>query len=155
MDLSGCSKCITCGRYAAFTAGPSRITPLSGRSLPVSIFSSVVFPVPFSPSRAMRSPPSHRRYTSSNSRFSPKALLTPLICNTSSPLNSRLWKRASSFRAFVGFAVVRIRSMRFSMLKARLCSASLPMKAHRCICSAAFSSCAIFACSFRYCFMRS
>ena len=30
--------------------------------------------------------------------------------------------------------------MRFSMEKARLCRASLPIKAHRCICSAAFSS---------------
>ena len=45
--------------------------------------------------------------------------------------------------------------MRFSMEKARLCRASLPIKAHRCICSAAFSSCWILACSFRYCFMRS
>ena len=79
----------------------------------------------------------------------------PLICRTSSPLNSRLWKRASSRRALVGFRVVRIRSMRFSMEKARLCRASLPIKAQRCICSAAFSSCWILACSFRYCFMRS
>ena len=131
------------------------MAPLSGRSYPISMFSSVVLPVPFSPSRAMRSPPSHRRYTSSNSLFSPKDLDTPLICSTSSPLNSRLWKRASSFRARVGLAVVRMRSMRFSMLNARLCSASLPMNAHRCICSAAFSSWAILACSFRYCFMRS
>ena len=45
--------------------------------------------------------------------------------------------------------------MRFSMEKARLCRASLPIKAHRCICSAAFSSCWILACSLRYCFMRS
>ena len=45
--------------------------------------------------------------------------------------------------------------MRFSMEKARLCMASLPIKAHRCICSAAFSSCWILACSLRYCFMRS
>ena len=37
-----------------------------------------------------------------------------------------------------------------SMENARLCRASLPMNAHRCICSAAFSSCWIFACSFRY-----
>ena len=35
--------------------------------------------------------------------------------------------------------------MRFSMEKARLCRASLPIKAHRCICSAAFSSCWILA----------
>ena len=45
--------------------------------------------------------------------------------------------------------------MRFSMEKARLCRASLPIKAHRCICSAAFSNCWILACSLRYCFMRS
>ena len=74
---------------------------------------------------------------------------------TSSPRNSRLVKRASSLRAFVGRSVVRMRSMRFSIENARLCSASLPMNAQRCIWSAAFSSWAIFACSLRYCFIRS
>ena len=41
--------------------------------------------------------------------------------------------------------------MRFSMEKARLCSLSLPMKAHRCSLSAASWSWRILACSFSYC----
>ena len=73
----------------------------------------------------------------------------PFTCSTSSPVETgALAKRASIFLALVGFSVVRIRSMRFSMEKARLWRASLPMKAHRCSCSAAFSSCWILACSF-------
>ena len=40
----------------------------------------------------------------------------------------------------------------FSMEKARLCSLSLPMKAHRWSLSAAVWSCSILACSFSYCF---
>ena len=70
--------------------------------------------------RAMRSPPSTRRYTSENSVLSSKDFVTPRNCSTSSPLNSRLANRASIFLALVGLAVVRMRSMRFSMLKARL-----------------------------------
>ena len=136
-------------------AGPMRMMPLSTGSAPVIMFSRVVFPAPFSPRKAMRSPPSTRRYTSENRVREPKALDMPLNCSTSSPRNSRLAKRASIFLARVGLDTVRMRSMRFSMEKARLCRASLPIKAHRCICSAAFSSCWILACSFRYCFMRS
>ena len=45
----------------------------------------------------------------------------------------------------VGFSLTDRRSMRFSMEKARLCCLSLPMKAQRCICSAARCSCSILA----------
>ena len=50
------------------------------------------------------------------------------------------------------FRIYDTELMRFSMEKARLCSLSLPMKAHRWSLSAAVWSCSILACSFSYCF---
>ena len=86
----------------------------------------VDLPVPLSPSRAMRSPPTTSRSTPENRARWPKDLDSPLMVSTSSPRNSRSPKRTSIFRSRVGLSVVRIRSMRFSMDWARLKILSLP-----------------------------
>ena len=93
--------------------------PLSGYTSSTIILIRVDFPVPLSPMRAMRSPPSTFREMPSKSFFSPKDLLRLRMPSTSSPWNSAAVKRASIFRALVGLAVVRIRSMRRSMEMAR------------------------------------
>ena len=125
--------------------------PSSGYSSPMIILMSVDFPVPLSPMSAIRSPPATLRSTPENSVRSPRDLPTPLSVSTSSPRNSLLRNCAVIFFSRVGLSVVRIRSIRFSIENARLCSASLPMNAHRCSLSAAASSCLILACSFSYC----
>ena len=115
----------------------------------------VDFPVPLSPKRAIRSPPVTSRLMWSNSTRSPKDFFSSVTTRASSPWNSRSPKRVDSLRSLVGLSVVRIRSIRRSMLMARRYCLSFPLKAHRRICSAAASSWAILACSFSYCFSRS
>ena len=103
----------------------------------------------------MRSPPATSKFKSENSVRSPKLLARWVTVRASSPRNSRSPKRVASLRSLVGLSVVRMRSMRRSMLMARLYCLSLPLNAHRRICSAAASSWAILACSFSYCLSRS
>ena len=128
-----------------------RSFPESGSSSPSKIFSRVDLPVPLSPSRAMRSPPMTSRFTWSKSVRPSKDFFSSLMVSTSSPRNSLSPNFMSKRRSLVGLSVVRMRSMRFSMEKARLCSLSLPMNAHRCSLSAASWSCSSLACSFSYC----
>ena len=129
--------------------------PVSGDSSPMMILMKVDLPVPLSPSRAMRSPPVTSRLMWWNRVRSPKDLDRSVTTMASSPWNSRSPNRVTSFFSLVGLSVVRIRSMRRSMLMARRYCLSLPLKAHSRICSAAASNWDIFACSFSYCFKRS
>ena len=86
----------------------------------------VDLPVPLSPSRAMRSPPTTSRSTPEKRVRPSKPFSRPLMVSTSSPRNSRSPNFRSRRRSFLGLPVVRIRSMRFSMDWARLKILSLP-----------------------------
>ena len=143
------------GRQAGLAWSPSLTRPSSGYSSPIISLMRVDFPVPLSPMRAMRSPPSIFRVMLSNRCLSPQDLARFRIPSISSPWNSAVENRASIFRALVGLAVVRMRSIRRSMLMARRQVLSMPWKAQRRSWSAARSSCSILACSFWYCFRRS
>ena len=68
---SGWSKRMIWGRYASFTWGPVLMRPSSGYSSPTIILIRVDFPVPLSPMRAMRSPPSTFRLMPSKRCLSP------------------------------------------------------------------------------------
>ena len=127
------------------TEGPMPIQPASGASSPVIRLTSVDFPLPLSPMTAMRSCPSTTKDRSENSVRSPKLLLSPSAARTSSPEKSRSLKRTESFFCSLGFSERESFSMRFSIEKARLWSLSFPIKAHRCICSAARASCSSLA----------
>ena len=129
--------------------------PESGASSPMMSLMKVDLPVPLSPSRAIRSPPATSRLMWLNRVRAPKDFFSSVTTRASSPWNSRSPNRVDSLRSFAGLSVVRIRSMRRSMLMARLYCLSLPLNAHRRICSAAASSWAILACSFSYCLSRS
>ena len=110
----------SCRPLRAVSSLPPTITlPSVGRSSRLTHRARVDLPVPLSPMRAMRSPPSTFKVTPSKRRLSPKDLARFRTPSTSSPWNSAAVKRASIFLALVGLEVVRIRSMRRSMFTAR------------------------------------